>query len=168
MIKKGIFIITMYLLVMNTLSAQNLKETLGGIKTNFQISSDSVNLNVGDQIIILKADKKFYTDCQCGTGYGYGYQSFHLEFTTKRQFTTRNYKFYVGRDNGDKILLRFYDADNNMLASYTSPFDIVDLYNNDRLRNSLFFCSIDLVDIPVLLLNKTFRIDIIKKVAARS
>lgn len=167
MLKKGMLIITISLLVINTLAAQNLKDALGGLKTNFQIFSDSVNLDASDQIIILKADKKSYTDCQCGTGYGYGYQSFHLEFITKKQLVTKNFKFLIGRDNGDKIELVFYDANNNVLASPVFSFDIVDFYNNALIHNSPFFYSVDLVDIPIVLLSKTSKIDLIKKTAGK-
>lgn len=165
MIRSGIIMITMYLLVINTAGAQNLKESLGGIKANFQIYSDSVNLEVSDEIIVLKAARKFYADCQCGTGWGYGYQSYHLEFITKKQLTTKNAKYLIGRDNADKIELKFYDAGNTLLASPTFPFTIIDLYNNAAVKNSLFFFSIDLIDIPVVLLNKTSKIDLIRRVA---
>ncbi len=165
MIRKGFLLIAIYLLVINTAGAQNLKEALGGIKANFQIYSDSVNLDVNDEIIVLKAARKFFSDCQCGTGYGYGYQSYHLEFITKKQLATKNTKYLIGRDNTDKIELKFYDANNVLLASPTFPFTIIDLYNNAAVKNSLFFFSIDLIDIPIVLLNKTSKIDLIRRVA---
>lgn len=165
MIRKGILMITLYLLVINAAGAQNLKDALGGLKTNFQIYSDSVNLDVSDEIIVLKAARKFFSDCQCGTGYGYGYQSYHLEFITKKQLAIKNVRYLIGRDNADKIELKFYDASNTLLASPTFPFSIIDLYTNSAVKNSPFFFSIDFIDIPIVLLNKTSKIDLIRRVA---
>lgn len=40
------------------MSAQNLENSFGGFKTNFQLFSDTTNLNPTNQIIIQRAEKK--------------------------------------------------------------------------------------------------------------
>ena len=164
---KAILLITIQLIVFNILGAQDIKESLGGIKTNFRIFSDTIDLKVIDQIIILKAEKQTYSDSNLGTGWGYGYQSFHLEFITKKNIKVDNYQYGTGRDNGSKLKLIFYDSNNNELASISIPFDYVDQYNNLSIINSPFFYSIDLIDIPIVLLDKTDKIDMIKMVGSK-
>lgn len=164
---KSILLIAAYLFSVNILGAQNLKESLGGIKTNFLIYSDTVDLKVSDQMIILRAERKSASDSNFGTGWGYGYQSFHLEFITKKNIIIENYKFRTGRDNGTKLELIFYDSNNSVLATSSIPYYDIDLYNNSSIIDSPFFYSIDLIDIPIVLLDKTVKIGTIKKVAER-
>jgi hypothetical protein len=164
---KTFLLIIVFIFSANILGAQNLKESLGGAKTNFQIYSDTVDLKVSDQIIILRAEKQTYSDSNYGTGWGYGYQSFHLEFITKKNIKVENYKFRNGRDNETKLELTFYDMNNGVLATTSFPYDYVDLYNNSSITDSPFFYSIDLIDIPIVLLDKTAKIGMIKKVAVK-
>jgi hypothetical protein len=155
------------LFVVNILVAQNLKESLGGIKTNFQILSDTVDLKVSDQIIILKAEKKYGANSDFGYGWGYGYQSFHLEFITYKNIKVETFEHRAGRNNESKLDLVFYDSTNAILASTTIPYDYVDLLNNLSLADGPFFYSIDLIDIPTVLLDKTSKIGMIKKVSSK-
>jgi hypothetical protein len=164
---RTILLITAYVFSVNILGAQNLKDALGGIKTNFQIYSDTVDLKVSDQIIILRAEKNYNSDSNFGTGWGYGYQSFHLEFITKKNIKIENYKYKSGRDNENKLELIFYDSNNSVLATSSFPYNYVDLYNNPSIIDSPFFYSIDLIDIPIVLLDKTAKIGMIKKVASK-
>lgn len=164
---KSILLIAAYLFSVNILGAQNLKESLGGIKTNFLIYSDTVDLKVSDQMIILRAERKSASDSNFGTGWGYGYQSFHLEFITKKNIIIESYKFRTGRDNEMKLELIFYDSNNSVLATSSIPYYDIDLCNNSSIIDSPFFYSIDLIDIPIVLLDKTVKIGMIKKVAER-
>ena len=164
-----VLLIALQLFAVNILVAQNLKEALGGVKTNFQIFSDTIDLKVSNQIIILKAEKKHdqYADTYSGYGWGYGYQSFHLEFITKKNIKVDTFRFQKGRANEIKLELVFYDSNNTILASASIPFDQVDVFNNSSKADSPFFYSIDLIDIPIVLLDKTSKIGMIKKVASR-
>ncbi len=164
---KVILLVTVSMLSFNILGAQNIKESLGAVKTNFLIYTDTVDLKVSDQIIILRAEKQTYTDSNFGTGWGYGYQSFHLEFVTEKNIKVENYRFRTGRDNEDKLQLIFYDSKNSILATTSIPFNYVDLFNNSSITGSPFFYSIDLIDIPIVLLDKTAKIGLIKKVAKK-
>jgi len=167
MINKKVLIIVIQLFVVNILVAQNLKESLGGTKTNFQIVSDTVDLKVSDQIIILRAEQKHHGDATFGYGWGYGYQSFHLEFIAKKDIKVETFKFRTGRDNESKLELIFYNSENNILASLSVPFESVDLLSNPTTVDSSFFYSIDLIDIPIVLLEKTYKIGLTKKVASK-
>jgi hypothetical protein len=166
---KAVLLIVVQLMVANVLLGQSLKESLGGIKTNFQIFSDTVDLKNSNQIIILKAEKKHdqYADSYSGYGWGYGYQSFHLEFITNKDLTVKTYKRDRGTINReDKLDLKFYDAENNVIASTIVPFEYVDLLRDTQKEGGPYFYSIDLIDIPVVLLDKTSKIDMVKLVAS--
>lgn len=157
----------MQLFVVNILVAQNLKESLGGIKTNFQIFSDTIDLKVSDQIIILEADQRHLLDFWDSNDMVYAYQSFHLEFIAKKEIKIETFKYRSGRDNGSKLEIIFYGSADKILASSSIPFKFVDLFSNPSIIDCPFFYSIDLVNIPIVLLDKTSKIGLIKKVATK-
>jgi hypothetical protein len=163
---KLILLIAILSVVFNS-NAQNLKESLGGIKTNFQFFSDTTNLKAIDQIIIQRAEKKSSSDSNFGTGWGYGYQSFHIEFITRKHLTVTKFAYKAGRNNNDKLELTFYDCNNIVLASYSADFSIVDLFNNSLSNDSQIFYSIDLIDIPIVLLDKTVKINLTKEISSK-
>lgn len=165
--KKVIFIVLL-LFVVNVLAAQSLSESLGGVKTHFQMVSDTVDLKVSDQIIILRAERKHYGDSSFGYGWGYGYQSFHLEFITKEEIKVETFNFKVGRDNDSKLELMFYNAENEILAISSVPFEFVDVLSHPSIVDNSFFYSIDLIDIPFVLLEKTYKIGLTKKVSSKA
>lgn len=166
--KAKVFLFIMFQLSLFNISAQNLEDVLGGVKTNFQLFSDTTNLNPTNQIIIQRAERKSYGDYSFGTGWGYGYQSYHIEFVAGKNLAEKKFKFRAGRDNKDKLELTFYDSDNVVLATRLLDFSLVDLLYNSSSVKSLFFYSIDLIDIPVVLLNKTVKINLIKNIADKN
>lgn len=148
--------------------AQNLEEALGGVKTNFKLLSGTRDLNPADQIIIQRAERKSYSDAAYGIGWGYGYQSFHLEFVTSENLVEEKFKFKTGRDNEDKLTLTFYDSEHVVHATLQLNYSEVDLLYNEESGRSQYFYSIDLINIPIVLLNKTAEINLIKKVSGRN
>lgn len=168
MINRKVFLIVIQLFVVDMLAAQDLNEALGGTKTNFQIFSGTEDLNVSDQMIILKAGKGYEADFSFGYGFGYGYQSFHLEFIAKKYLEVETFKHRIGRNNDSKLELTFYDSNNNILSSTAIPFDDVRVFNNSSIYDGPFFYSIDLIDIPIMLLNETAKINMIKQVSSRN
>jgi hypothetical protein len=154
--EKKLFLLVFLVLAFScNLVSQPLSESLGGIKTNFQYFSDTVNLNVTDQILILRAEKRSHTNTVSGVGYGYGYQSFHLEFVSYMTLI-KDYSQY----NRSRILkLKFFDENKSELATRILPItDLDQVYNEDydpRLMNHPIFYSIDLISVPIVLLDKT-------------
>lgn len=165
--KTSIFLFVILLFTTTNIYAQGLEESFGGFKTNFQIYSDTTNLNVTNQMLIKRAEKKSYINqsLDSGAGYGYAYESFHLEFATHNKYVIRTFKHRTGRNNNDKLELTFYDSNNNTLATHTLDFSAVDLFYSLESPNIQFFYSIDLIDIPVVLLKKTAKINLIKMVS---
>lgn len=160
--KLSLFII-IQLIVLN-LYSQSLTESLGGINTNFQFYSDTVKLEVADQSIILRAEslRDTHISSNGGAGWGYGYQSYHLEFITKDELSVKTFPHKRFRNNNDRLKLIFYDSNNNSLASYLLFFDSNCLYNDD-----LYFYSMDLIEIPLILLDRTVKIELLRLSASK-
>ena len=154
--KKFIFVLALQLSVLLTLSAQSISESLGGIKTNFELSSVNTALEVTDQIIVLTAERLSYINAVGEAGWGYGYQSFHFEFITQKEIK----EIQGDRNNRFKYRLTLIDHENVILFTTNLPNNSVKKYHNPDIADSKFFYSIDLIDIPVLLLDKTKRIDL--------
>ncbi|QGY42852.1 hypothetical protein GM418_04035 [Maribellus comscasis] len=165
--KVKIFLFAVIQLSVVHICAQSLEESLGGIETNFQFFSNNIDLKVTDQFIIKRAEKKASASTNYSAnsayGYGYGYQSFHLEFVTKEYYTIEEVE-HKGRYS-DKIELTFYNSDDIALATHTLDYSVVDLSYNISSDEIQFFYSIDLLGIPIVLLNKTAKINFIKKVS---
>ena len=69
---KTLLFLIIHLSVFN-INAQSLSESLGAVKTNFHIFSDTKDLNVSDQFIIKRAEEESQTGVIYDGGYGYGY-----------------------------------------------------------------------------------------------
>lgn len=163
--KVKMFLFLIILLTVGISNAQTLGESLGGVKTNFQIFSDTADLKITNQMIIKRAEKKAskYLSNESAYGYGFGYQSFHLEFVTRESYVLE--KVDQNRAYTDKIELTFYDSNDIALATHTLNFSIVDLSYNIQSDEIQFFYSIDLIGIPIVLLDQTAKINFVKKVS---
>ncbi|MDX8338282.1 hypothetical protein SLH46_03735 [Draconibacterium sp. IB214405] len=152
--------------------AQSLTETLGGIPTNYKIVSDTVDLKATDQFIIQRAEKKaehrsnMESYSGYGYAYGYGYQSLHLEFIAKESYVWKEIE--TKNRNYDKLLFTFYDANDEILASRSWNTSEVAILYHLPSDNQRFFYSIDLLNIPIVLLEKTVKINLIREVSDRA
>lgn len=157
-------IIALQLLSVSFLHAQNLSEKLGAVQTNLIITSHGMELEVTNQIIAKRAER-FYDwggHNDGAYGYGYGYESFHLEFTVK------NGEIDLPQPGGllkgeKRTILDFYDAEDNLLGSVAKTPREVRLVSNNTLENKLMHYTIDLINIPLPLLDATNRIDIYRE-----
>jgi hypothetical protein len=139
---KKILLIAVQLFICSILGAQSLSESLGGIKTNFLIFSDSIDLQVKDQIIIAKSDN-------------YGYQSFHLEFITVEPVKVVFKKPKLNESIETTLLMVFFDSDGKELTSVSIPKALAKEWYSSSISRSPFYYSIDLIDVPNVLLDKT-------------
>jgi hypothetical protein len=154
--KKFLFVVALQLFVLQILTAQSISESLGGIKTNFEIFSINTDLEVAEQVIVLAAERQSYISTIDAAGWGLGYQSFHFEFSTQKEIK----EIDGDKNNKYKYRLTLIDHENVILLALDLPKISVKKYHNPDITNSLFFYSIDLIDIPLLVLDKTKRIDL--------
>lgn len=138
-------------------------ENLGGVNTNFEFSSDSVELTIIDQALIQRGfyDFKFDEDKSVtysyanAYGYGYGLQTFHLEFITTSEI--KQVIAYETKPIQAKYNIKLYDDKNILMVN----FEV--LYRESKTTSQtsgMSSYSINLNRIPVILFNKTKRIDI--------
>jgi len=141
------------------LNAQNISSALGCIKTDFQFYSDTIDLDVTSQFILKNAGifkesrSSEYTGGGWGYGYGGGYESYHLEFITDKDLSTR-----VNKSVNYKYEISFVDSINVILATITFDDDKVLHYSNRLIKNPPNFYSFDLINTPVSVLDRTRKI----------
>lgn len=154
------FSLLLFLIVIGfTLHAQTLSEKLGAVKTDFNFYSGEVDLEVSQQFIIKNAGAYHYTGTTFDAGYGYGagYEVFRLEFMARKKLTQESQ-----RKTQHHFRIGFYDASDNLLASFSFPKKRVSVAVNNSIDDSPLFYSIDLLDIPISLFDFTEKIDIIE------
>ena len=164
MTKRTIFFFALQLLIVSALHAQSLSEQLGGVKTHFQLYSLTTQLNATDQLLILRAETKHNVSETYGTGWGIGYRSYHLEFITQEELNAQRLPNNFGKSRSPRLKLTFYDTNKNILASFMIPLDRVDRQYNPSVVGGPLFYSIDLINIPIVLLDKAVAIDLVKMV----
>lgn len=147
------------LLLCYSIQAQPLSEKLGAVKTDFSFYSGDVDLEVSQQFIIKNAGSYNYTGTTFDAGYGYGagYEVFRLEFMTRKKITQESQ-----RKTQHHFRIGFYDASDNLLASFSFPKKRVSVAVNNNIDDSPLFYSIDLLDIPISLFDFTKKIDIVE------
>lgn len=145
--KLKIFILFISFFVSNEqLHAQNLIEQLGGVRTNFKFHCGMVDLEVKSQCIIKRAESGYGYTSLSDHVYGYGYESFHLEFeTTVESDLNKTWEYGI---------ITFYDANDNILSTKSLWSRVL------RSGKNPWFYSVRLIDIPILILDNTSRIEI--------
>jgi len=89
--KKFVLVIALQLFVLQMLCAQSISESLGGIKTNFEISTINTDLEVTEQIIVLAAERLLLV--------WVNYQDWDISFTTKEMAARHNLPITARRYN---------------------------------------------------------------------
>jgi len=164
--QRKLFFLLFLLLSNNMIFSQALNEKLGGVKTNFIFFSDTVDLEVNNQFLIKSAEKFSDVDYLNTTdhfGYGGSYESYHLEFSTKKFLSVG----YVKKPDYE-FELSFYDGENKVIETlgYSTVFERytpnyvkkVTIAGNSEMR----FFSFDLINIPISLLEKANKINVKK------
>lgn len=145
-------------------NTQTLSEQLGAVQTDFIITSDSVDLTVTSQQIVKRAENETYINSShdTGEGYGYGYETFHFEFVASENLQVKPFYGRLGQDRRNRIELKFYNSSNELLTSITLDYRTLNQYSNNDSGTSSTFYSIDIKDVPLVLLDETSTIDIVQ------
>lgn len=158
-------VIVFFLLIASAsyLYSQSFIEKIGGVSTHFEFSSDSVNLSVIDQAIIQRGyfdfnfdqDKSVNNSYASAYSYGYGLQTFHLEFITTSEI--KQIVAYKTKPIQAKYNIKLYDDKNTKILE----FEV--LYRESKVTpklSGMTSYSINLYRIPMILFDKTKKIDI--------
>jgi len=153
-----------FIFINGLLNAQNISSALGSIKTNFQFYSDTINLDVTSQFIIKNAgtfkesDFSTYSDgSSWGYGLGAGYESYHLEFVTNKELSSK-----VVKKATYTYEINFVDSNKAILAVKTFDNSKVSHLSNRYIKDAPNFYSFDLIYIPISVLDRTKEIHITK------
>ena len=148
------YIIVVLLISVNTVAfGQSLTEQLGGIRTDFTIYFQSKKIDVVDQLVIRRGLSKYNYEeepiMEYAYGYGYGLQTLRLEVMYRTNLVTddRKRRYYY------RIV--FFDKDGSILGS-------LDIARSDLIivKGDVNVYSINLQDIPMVLLDHTTSMDI--------
>ncbi|WP_219932507.1 hypothetical protein [Perlabentimonas gracilis] len=152
-----ILLLTFVVLAAGEVNAQSTIELLGRHETNFDFYSGSTNLEVSKQLIVKNAGRFYDYSYNADRGYGYGggYETLRLEFETEKEI--ENTSKLIGQGH---LTIDFVDVNGVILATIKFPKDRVALAFNADLSPSRKFYSVDLLDVPVLLLENTVRLNI--------
>lgn len=153
------------LFTFSVLQAQSLSEKLGGVATQFSFSTKDSSMNVEQQLIIkrsvtetlIEIDEDYYS-----FAYGLGYEAYHLEFVSEKSIRyimntivakKRKHEFYY--------LVEFYDSEKKLIAEKKLGLDRIKKTLFNEKKNQYTY-SMNLKDIPIILLDQTKSIDIIQ------
>lgn len=132
---------------------QTLLEKLGGVKTDFILTSDTVVLEVFDQVIIQRGNV-VHGSINDG-GYGYGNQNYFLEFITREKIQ----KIKTNGPKNDFYRMELIDKNGNILGRIYPFLHHVKVISNKETP-LLYTHAINLSEVPLILLDKTTRINI--------
>jgi len=155
-----LLIFSLSLLFSSTGNGQSITEHFSGKKVTFELTTvENVVLNDQYQYLVSRATKESAKDefFEKGFGFGFGFQSIHLEFATTEEIKS-DYDAYTKKYN---YRITFYDQNNNEIAKKELSSNLVKMISNTDYPKR-FFYSIDLKDIPLLVLDSSAKIDISK------
>jgi hypothetical protein len=150
---KSVLLIVLIILLSYPSFSQSLYEKAGGIKTDFRILSDTVDLTILAQGLIERGF--FDYESSENYSYAYGMQVWFLEFVTTNnlQWIYQPRKHGIFGRNFCKIIL--LDESNNQLMTTDVPSNYIQEVSNE---NGLQTFSVNLYKVPLVLLDKTVTI----------
>lgn len=155
------FFIIIFVLVSTytNISAQSIIEKLGGVKTDFVFTTNSVELKIVDQAIIQRGfydyKTKISSSSSYGHAYGYGLQAYYLEFITSSDLKT--FEKYKRKANKAVYDIKLYDKNDTLLLNFSV------LYRNSKATakiSGLRSYSINLIQVPLIIFDHVKKIDV--------
>ena len=143
-----------------TTQAQDLREHTGVLDLKITITNQDTVINNGIPILVRRAESNNNTSSNYetssvagagygyGSGYGFGYASWHLEFVGTKDLRTIRKKYQ----------LSFMDQSGEVIGFFRFDQKEVDVISTKS--KAQFFYSIDMIDVPILLVEQTTRIEI--------
>lgn len=156
--------ISLLMIISVNTHTQTLIDKIGGVRTDFTITTDSLDMQVQSQAIVkrgvsdFEADWSGYWDGAYGIGYGYGLQTYHLEFSTDLKLIEK-FKYREGsKEIHYYYLVTLTDKNDNTLLVIELNLNSIKSVSNGEYLTTY---SLDLNEIPMILLDKTEKIDIV-------
>ena len=130
------------------------------VETNFKITSEGADLGASEQLLLERGESSYELGTGLNGGYVHGYQSLHLEFRSEKRIVIK-----VQKDRNKRrprLVMQFFDKNGDLLGSHEALYrQSVDEFTGKDVNTGPYFYSIDMVDIPMLLLQHTDRIELL-------
>lgn len=140
--------------------SQDLIDKMGAITTDFTFTTDNDTMVVSNQIIVERAG--IYLSGEDEEKIVGGYKSYRLEIMTDTEITfLRPREGRIGFYN-----MACYDKEDTLLGMFPlSEHEVIRVFKERTLfkyKTDNMFLSFDLRTIPLLVLDQTYRIDIVR------
>lgn len=178
---KHFITLLLFSLLAISINAQSIADQMGAIKTDFNITSLNENLGITDQCLISRPESHLGKEVDISSAfdvidYSYftsNYESYHLDFISNKPI--RRSDLFLTKIIYDKypikegVQLTFLDKEGNTILRCFLANDRLKL-TRDWLSNEdvPYYYSVDLIDVPELVLDKTSCIDIITFAVGKS
>ena len=159
LIPKFLFFIFLLISTSSSIYAQSLIEKLGGVKTDFIFTSNSTDIKVIDQAIILRGFSNYNIQTNSsnsyGHAYGFGLQTFYLEFITTSELKIfEKFKKKASRAIYD---IKLYDKNDTLILN----FGVLYSKSKPSIKTSgITSYSINLIQIPLIIFDRVKTIDV--------
>lgn len=114
-------------------------------------------LVVEDQLLIKRAYKDYFYDGDFNSANGMAFQTWHFEFISRQPIQIQKVK---GKKK-NFILLGLYDRRNDCIGQFDLALSRVKGISSPS-KEKLYTYSLNLIDIPLVLLERTRRIDLLQ------
>lgn len=139
-----------------TALSQSLSQQFGAVSTQIEFTTSNSPMVVTQQQIVKRAGAIFSDVSE--KSYGAGYETFRLEIEVQEDLPLLRSRLFDG--NGS-FQMNFYSISGEHLGFVRFRSTEVDRIRKDIIFNSpVQFYSFDLINVPLILLDKTNRIDI--------
>jgi hypothetical protein len=153
---KTILLITIFSALFMNGYSQNLSQQLGAIPTQFEFTTSAEPLEITQQQIVKRAGR--ISNSSTESAYGAGYETYRLEIQLPFDIPLMRAKLFDG-NSGYHLL--FHSADGEILGFVRlNSSEVQRIRNNKFLDSTVNFYSFDLLNVPLLILDQTSRIDI--------
>ena len=132
-------------------NAQDIFSNFGGIKTNYEIFIEDSLTTVYNQGLVKRAEFLIESDSEAGLGLGYS--SVHFECTLDRGVPMRK----VNGKRRKVYVFEFMDSSGGHLGTYEVLQHRVEKTRNNDFSRVIY--SIDFIDVPLVVLENTARIN---------
>jgi len=152
-----------FLMISLTVNSQTIFEKFGGVKTDFKLYSSDLDLEVIDQCLVRRGVRNTRINYENDSAYGYGYESIHFEFVCKKRPQFDLIIDKAAKRKWTFFRLELYNGKNKMFYSVDlseTNLRVYEMEQPDKILN--FVYSINMVNIPLILLDQVEKIDITK------
>jgi hypothetical protein len=162
------FRLSFFLLLSLALNSGLAAQSFGGHTTYYTIISKGMVLNADQQLILKRGfyhydwDEDYTSEASSAYGFGYGLESFHLEFNSAYPIQLKRVNKRKAFQRREYYFIQITDADGVIYEWREIPIRQVYEVSGQQGEKKVYAYSINLHGIPMTILQKAQRIEILK------